>query len=189
MSAVDWLFEEGLLGERTTLAHMIFLSDREVERVGETRTGVAYCPISHEYIGLGVMRLRDLRDAGAVVEPGSATTVPAGIGRTCSNKMKQGDPVAARTEPRFHRLHAPRRSSSSRPVKAPGTSGRGPACWHRAGSGGPGRRPTRPSRTQTPSHRTVATVVYAARPSDVEMTIVGGRIVVEGGRSTTVDGG
>ena len=46
---------------------MIFLSDQEVQRVGKTRTRIAYCPISHQYSALGVMRLRDLRDSGAVV--------------------------------------------------------------------------------------------------------------------------
>ena len=64
---VDWLYDEGLLGDGATLAHGIFFDDREVERVGETGAGVAYCPVSHEYMGLGVMRLRDLRGAGAKV--------------------------------------------------------------------------------------------------------------------------
>jgi 5-methylthioadenosine/S-adenosylhomocysteine deaminase len=39
----------------------------------------------------------------------------------------------------------------------------------------------------TPWHRTVAALAYSARADDVEMTIVGGEIVVEDGRSTKVD--
>jgi 5-methylthioadenosine/S-adenosylhomocysteine deaminase len=38
-----------------------------------------------------------------------------------------------------------------------------------------------------PWHRTVATLVYSTRPSDVGITIVGGEIVVQDGRSTKVD--
>ena len=38
-----------------------------------------------------------------------------------------------------------------------------------------------------PRQRTVATLAYAARGSDVAMTIVGGRVVFEEGRCTLVD--
>ena len=71
----------------------INFSDREVERVGATRTGVAYCPISHEYIGLGVMRLRDLRDAGAVVGLGLRRRQRASPGHVRADEA--GHPAAA----------------------------------------------------------------------------------------------
>jgi 5-methylthioadenosine/S-adenosylhomocysteine deaminase len=38
-----------------------------------------------------------------------------------------------------------------------------------------------------PVHRTVAALVYSARASDVEMTIVGGRVIFEHGRCLLVD--
>jgi 5-methylthioadenosine/S-adenosylhomocysteine deaminase len=38
-----------------------------------------------------------------------------------------------------------------------------------------------------PLHRVVSTLAYAARGSDVVMTIVGGRVIYEHGRSTQVD--
>jgi len=38
-----------------------------------------------------------------------------------------------------------------------------------------------------PLNRTIATLVYAARGSDVVMTIVGGEIIYENGTSTKVD--
>jgi 5-methylthioadenosine/S-adenosylhomocysteine deaminase len=38
-----------------------------------------------------------------------------------------------------------------------------------------------------PLHRTVATLAYAARGSDVVMTVVGGQVVFEDGRSTNAD--
>ena len=61
MRPVDWMYEEGLLGDDATFAHGIYVNDQEIERLGETQSSVAYCPISHQYISCGVMRLRDLR--------------------------------------------------------------------------------------------------------------------------------
>ena len=181
--AVDWLFDEDLLGDRATLAHMIFLSDREVERVGDTRTGVAYCPISHEYIGLGVMRLRELRDAGALV--GLGYDGASGHRQDMFEQMKQGillqrvaslDPTVSNAEEVFELAtrEGARYVGSGAGVLAPGR----PADLAVV-------RIDRPH--TTPSHRTIATLVYSARPSDVEMTIVDGRVVVEDGRSTMVD--
>lgn len=181
--AVDWLFDEGLLGERTTLAHMIFLSDREVERVGATKTGVAYCPISHEYIGLGVMRLRQLRDSGAVV--GLGYDGASGHRQDMFEQMKQSillqrveslDPTISMAEEAFELAtrEGARYLGSGAGVLAPGK----PADL----------AVVRLDQAHTtPTHRTVAAMVYSARPSDVEMTIVNGRIVVEDGRSTMVD--
>jgi 5-methylthioadenosine/S-adenosylhomocysteine deaminase len=40
-----------------------------------------------------------------------------------------------------------------------------------------------------PLNRTIATLVYAARGSDVVMTIVGGEVIYENGASTRVDEG
>ena len=60
-----WLAAEGLLGDDATLAHGIWFDDDEIELIGATRTGVSYNPVSNEYIGCGVARLRDLRRAPA----------------------------------------------------------------------------------------------------------------------------
>ena len=68
---VEWLYQEGLLGSEATIAHGIYLDDTEIDHVGETGTGIAYCPISHQYIALGVMRLRDLRASGAPIGLGT----------------------------------------------------------------------------------------------------------------------
>lgn len=181
--AVDWLYDEGLLGGGATLAHMIFLSDREVERVGETATGIAYCPVSHEYMGLGVMRLRDLRGARAAV--GLGYDGASGHRQDMFEQMKQAillqrvetlEPTVSTAEEAFELA----------------TLGGARYLGVESGQLAPGkladvvvvnlRRPH-----TTPWHRTVAALVYSARGSDVEMTIVGGRVVVENGRSTTVD--
>lgn len=68
---IDWLFDEGLLGGGGTIAHSIWLDDSEVERMGDAGGRVSYNPTSNEYLASGVLRLRDLRDAGAVVGLGT----------------------------------------------------------------------------------------------------------------------
>ena len=68
---VEWLYKEGLLGPEATLAHGIYLDDDEIDHVGETGTGIAYCPISHQYIALGVMPMAQLRASGAPIGLGT----------------------------------------------------------------------------------------------------------------------
>jgi 5-methylthioadenosine/S-adenosylhomocysteine deaminase len=180
---VEWLADEGLLGEGATLAHMIFLSDDDVARVGETKTGVAYCPVSHQYMGLGVMRLRDLRSSGAVV--GLGYDGASGHRQDMFEQMKQAillqrveslDPTISKAEEALEL--ATREGAAYLGIEA--------------GVLAPGKLADiavvdlRGAHT-TPWHRTVAALAYSARAADVDMTIVGGRIVVEGGHSTTID--
>jgi cytosine/adenosine deaminase-related metal-dependent hydrolase len=48
-------------------AHGIHLNDAEIDRVGESRTGVAHCPSSNMRLGAGACRVEDLLRAGASV--------------------------------------------------------------------------------------------------------------------------
>ena len=181
--AVEWLADEGLLGNGATLAHMIFLSDDDVARVGETKTGVAYCPVSHQYMGLGVMRLRALRSSGAAV--GLGYDGASGHRQDMFEQMKQAillqrveslDPTISKAEEALEL--ATREGAAYLGVEA--------------GVLAPGMLADiavvdlRGAHT-TPWHRTVAALAYSAYAADVDMTIVGGRIVVEGGHSTTID--
>jgi 5-methylthioadenosine/S-adenosylhomocysteine deaminase len=180
---VDWLYEEGLLGGGATIAHGIYLSDREVERVGETGTGVAYCPVSHQYAGLGVMRLRDLRDAGAAV--GLGADGASGHRQDLFEVMKQAvllqrvhtlDPEASTAEEALELAtrEGARYLGIQAGVLAPGRL----ADVVVVDLSGPHLRPL---------HRVVASLVYSARGSDVAMTIVGGEVVYRDGACTRVE--
>jgi len=60
-SARDYLAvyeEQGLVGERTILAHCIWLSDSEWDRVAVAKSSVAHCPDSNFFLGSGRMDLR-----------------------------------------------------------------------------------------------------------------------------------
>ncbi len=61
----------GALGERTILAHAVYLSHRELERIVESGSRVAHCPASNLFLASGVMPLARYLEAGAVVGLGS----------------------------------------------------------------------------------------------------------------------
>jgi guanine deaminase len=74
MSAQDYtdVYDKaGLLTPKTMLGHCIHLSEREVETLAARRASVAHCPTSNFFLGSGLMRLNDLRNAGIAVGLGS----------------------------------------------------------------------------------------------------------------------
>ncbi|HEX9098321.1 MAG TPA: 8-oxoguanine deaminase [Candidatus Dormibacteraeota bacterium] len=72
----------GWTGGDVWYAHGIHLNDAEVDRVAETKTGIAHCPSSNMRLGAGACRVADLIDAGARVGlgvDGSASNEDANI--------------------------------------------------------------------------------------------------------------
>ncbi len=181
---IEWLDREGLLGGGGTIAHAIWLDDREVQALGRTSTGVSYNPISNQYLASGVLRLRDLRAAGAV--GGLGTDGPGGGHRQdMFEQMKQSmllqrvhtlDPTSSKVEEAFEL--ATRQGARYLGVDA-GVLAEGKLADIAVVD------LERPH--LMPRNRTVATLAYSARGSDVVMTIVGGEVVYEDGRCTRVD--
>ena len=68
---VDVYDRAGGLGARTILAHAVHLSDRELERLVETGTRVAHCPVSNLFLASGMMPLGRYLDAGLSLGLGS----------------------------------------------------------------------------------------------------------------------
>jgi cytosine/adenosine deaminase-related metal-dependent hydrolase len=59
----DW----GWLGQDVWFAHTVHLDEKDVRRIGDTRTGIASCPSSNLRLGAGIAPVRALLDAGARV--------------------------------------------------------------------------------------------------------------------------
>ena len=180
---VEWLAERDLLGHGATLAHGIFLDDREVELVGDSQTGIAYCPISHQYIALGVMRLRDLRSAGATV----------GLGLDGGSGHRLDMFACMKQAVLLQRVHTqnPTESNGEEAIELATRAG-AEYMGIDAGVLAPGKLADLVIVDQSgphhaPLHRIVASVVYSTSPSDITHTIVGGQIVFEDGRCTMVD--
>lgn len=78
----------GGLGPKAIVAHAIYLSDREVDRLKETGTKVAHCPESNLFLASGSMPLARYREAGLVVGLGS--DVAAGPTLSLFSVMRAG---------------------------------------------------------------------------------------------------
>ncbi|SVB37115.1 uncharacterized protein METZ01_LOCUS189969, partial [marine metagenome] len=67
----------GWASDRSWVAHCVFPSKAEIERLARWGTAVAHCPSSNQLIGAGLAPIRELRDAGVGVGigcDGSAST-------------------------------------------------------------------------------------------------------------------
>ncbi|MDE0644032.1 MAG: amidohydrolase [bacterium] len=180
---VAWLAERGLLSRRTTLAHAIWLEPDEVEAMGAQGATAVHNPISNQYLASGVLRLEGLLSSGANVALGSDGVAISG--QDIFEAMKSGmlmhrvanlDPTVTTVE-QFLEL---------------GTRGGAGMTGQNAGALEVGRQAdvvvvAIEHVRHTPLSRPVASVVHSGNAAEVETVIVGGEIIVEGGRSTRVD--
>ena len=67
---VELMDDLGWVGSDVWYAHAVFVNDSEIERMAETRTGVAHCPSSNMRLASGIAPVRKYRAAG----------VPVGLG-------------------------------------------------------------------------------------------------------------
>jgi cytosine/adenosine deaminase-related metal-dependent hydrolase len=181
---VDYLDELGWLGEDVWLAHCVHLSDSEIGRFGATGTGVAHCPNSNARLGSGIAPLAGFLGAG----------VPVGLGVDGAASNEDGGLASEmRAALQFARLLGGPRALTAREALARATIdgarclGRDDeigslevgkladvALWRLDGLDGAG--------VEDP----VAALVLGATQA-VELLLVGGRPVVQGGELRTAD--
>jgi 5-methylthioadenosine/S-adenosylhomocysteine deaminase len=73
-SLIDHLDAVGLLTERLTLNHAIWLTDNDVRKMGDRRVSITHNPLSNLKLGSGICSLADLRDAGVNIALGTDGT-------------------------------------------------------------------------------------------------------------------
>jgi cytosine/adenosine deaminase-related metal-dependent hydrolase len=181
---VDYLDELGWLGDDVWLAHCIHLNDAEIARFGATRTSVAHCPNSNARLGAGTAPVSRLICAG----------VPVGLGVDGAASNEDGGLASEmRAALQFARLAGGPQSLTARAALARATIdgarclGRDEelgslevgkladiALWRLDGLEGAGILDP------------VAALVFGATQA-VELLLVGGRPVVEGGELRTAD--
>ena len=175
---VEYLDDLGWLGDDVWLAHCVHLDGAGVRRFGETGTAVAHCPSSNARLGAGVAPVADLLHAG----------VPVGLGvdGAASNESGQLGPEL-RQALLVARLRGGAAALTARQALALGTSG-GARCLGRQdelGSLEPGKlADVALWRLDDLGHADVADPVAAlvlGPPARLELLLVGGRVVVEGG--------
>ncbi|NNH71324.1 amidohydrolase [Nocardia uniformis] len=181
---VQWLAKAGLLDERATLAHAIWLDDFEVEQLAVAGASIAHNPASNAYLASGTVRLRDLRDQGVTVAVGSD-------GPSCGHRQDLFEAMKLSVFAQRLSTLDPTVWSAEEALQLATRQGAEYAGVD-AGILEPGRLADiivvdfdQPH--LRPLHRAVSSLVYSARGSDVETTIVGGQIVYQHGRCLLID--
>jgi cytosine/adenosine deaminase-related metal-dependent hydrolase len=181
---VEYLEDLGWLGDDVWLAHCVHLNAHEVERFGETGTGVAHCPSSNARLGAGIAPVVALVGAGA--------PVGLGVDGAASNEAGELGPEI-RQAMLFARLAGGPAAMTARDALELATVN-GARCLGRddeLGSLEPGKlADVAIWRVEDLEHAGIEDgiagfVLGAPRP--VETLLVGGRPVVEGGELRTAD--
>jgi 5-methylthioadenosine/S-adenosylhomocysteine deaminase len=68
---IEVMWDRGILGEDSVIAHCVWLDDREVEILAQTGTAVAHCPCSNMKLASGPARVGYMRSRGVTVGLGS----------------------------------------------------------------------------------------------------------------------
>jgi cytosine/adenosine deaminase-related metal-dependent hydrolase len=184
MRPADYLDDLGWLGDDVWLAHCVHLNDAEISRFGATGTGVAHCPNSNARLGAGIAPVLGLASAG----------VPVGLGVDGGASNEEGALASEmRAALQLARLAGGPQAMTARHALAHATI-HGARClgrddefgsleagkladialWRLDGLNGAG--------IDDP----IAALVFGATKA-VELLLVGGRAIVEGGELRTAD--
>jgi cytosine/adenosine deaminase-related metal-dependent hydrolase len=185
-SPVEYAEQLGWLGADVWLAHGVHLDESARRRLAATGTGVAHCPSSNARLGSGIAPVPELLAAG----------VPVGLGvdGTASNESGELGPEV-RTALLTARARGGPAALSARQALRIATAG-GARCLGRQdhlGSLEAGKlADVALWRVDTAAHAGMSDPVAAlvlGSPPPLELLLVGGRPVVEGGVMTGVDAG
>ena len=181
--------EHGALGPGFVGAHAIWLGDDDIRMLADAGAAVAHNPGSNLRLGCGIAPVREMLDRGVAVGLGTD-------GSVCADNQNLFE--ALRIASVISTIRFPHETSrwldaatvwelatagSARVLGLAGRSGRDRAGHSRRTSSCCAR--TRSSSSRSPIRSTA--LVYAETGAGVDTVLVGGRVVVERGRVTTVD--
>jgi 5-methylthioadenosine/S-adenosylhomocysteine deaminase len=189
---IEALASFGLLeAPHTLLAHCVWLSDHEIEILAEHRVGVAHNPVSNMKLASGAARVEDMLAAGIAVGLGTD-------GEKENNNLDMFEELkTASLLAKFSKLDASALDAWTVCRMATITGARALGLGSEIGSIEAGKQADLIAvRTDTPRMTPLITgtdgnlhhnLVHAVQGGDVDMTMVAGRIVVDGGKLLTAD--
>jgi cytosine/adenosine deaminase-related metal-dependent hydrolase len=186
-SFVEHLDERSLLGPEATLVHTVWLTDRDIELMADTRATAVHCLASNLRLGDGIARLPAMRDAGVRVALGTD-------GRGCDETLDVLE--LARLTATVHKARGGDRGAWPTAAQALGMATRDASVCtghgEKLGRIEPGCRADMlvvdgGSATFTPVNDAVRQLVFGGRPGDIRAVIVNGETVVEDGALARVD--
>ncbi len=185
-SMLRYLGEVGLLNERLTIAHGVWLRDEEVGMLAAAGAGLAHNPISNLKLKSGIAPMRRVIDAGVNVALG-CDNCSCGDCQSMFGAMKLLCLLAAASDPNPTGVHAATalRAATLGGARAVGLQGEVGAI--RAGMLADLLLLDTSDVAYLPFNSAARQVVYAEAGRGVHSVIVGGAVVVDAGRVTTVD--
>jgi cytosine/adenosine deaminase-related metal-dependent hydrolase len=187
LSNVQYLDQVGLASPRLAAAHCVWLDQEEQEILAARDVKVTHCPGSNLKLGSGIAPVPELLARGVCVSLGAD-------GAACNNHLDMfGEMRLAAT------LQAMRRGPGSLPARqalwmATRNGARALGVETEVGSIEAGKRADlilidRDAPHLAPAVDPYSTIVYAARPGDVTLTMVDGEILVRDGVARRLDRG
>jgi 5-methylthioadenosine/S-adenosylhomocysteine deaminase len=183
---VEYLENIGLLSERLSAAHCVWLTDKEIELLAMKKTGVAHCIESNLKLASGFAPVAKMLKAGVKVAfgtDGAASNNDLSILGEMSTAAKvhkavSGDPTVLDSKTAL--LMATRNGAEIL------------GLGDKTGSIKPGKKAdlviaNLDQPHLMPLYDIYSHLTYCLRPSDIETVMVNGKIVVENGKPTTMD--
>ena len=185
LSNIEYLAAVRLASPRLCAAHCVWVDDREQALLAEHDVKVMHCPSSNLKLGSGLAPVVEMRARGITVSLGAD-------GAACNNRLDMFEEMRLAAL-----LQATRRGPGSLTardalVMATRSGAKTLGLDKEIGSLETGKRADlivvdRDRLHMTPGPDPYSTLVYAARPTDVRTTIVGGDVLVDEFRPTRVD--
>ena len=181
-----WLADLGVLDERWQLVHCVWLDDEEMDLIAQAGSTIVHCPVSNMYLASGTPKVVAWRRRGIPVAlatdgPGSNNSqdmLEVLKYTACLQKVDTLDATALLP----HEVLEMAWTGGARAL----------GLGNELGRLAPGAladvilvRLDRPH--IAPVHSAQSALVYNANGNDVDTVIVGGEVVVRGGRHTTLD--
>lgn len=167
------LHAEGVLGSDTTAVHATHLSADDIHLLGSNGTGACLCPTTERDLGDGIGPARALRDAGSPLSLGSDQ-------HTVIDLLEE-----SRALEMHERLTSERRGCFSTGELLGALTAHAGIGWPEAGrleAGALADLVTVRLDTVRTSGSAPDNVLQAATAADIDTVIVGGEVIVEGGR-------
>lgn len=188
MRNVVYLHHLGLTGKNLILAHCIWLDDEEMKILAETKTAIAHCPNSNLKLASGIAKIPELLEMGAVVSL-------AADGAPCNNNLDAFQEMRNAALIQKSRLLSPTVMPAQQVFELATIGGaRAMGMEKELGSIEVGKKADLAIVNHEQLHSCpnrgvdiISQLVYSSRASDVETTIIDGKVVMENRRLATLN--
>lgn len=188
MRNINYLHKIGLTGENLILAHCIWLDDEEMKLLAQTGTKISHCPNSNLKLASGIAKIPELIKMGANVSIGAD-------GSPCNNNLDQFEEMRSAALIHKARLLDPTVMSAEQVFELATLGGaKAMGMENELGSIEKGKKADIVIMNLNKIHSSpskgvdlISRLVYSARSSDVETTIIAGKIVMDNKKLTTLN--